>query len=209
MSYTDKITSDKILSLLRKKHEQDIFVSECKTGASGNGLRILDAWAMKRSWSPTQTIGYEIKVSRSDFLNDTKWEEYLKYCNSFYFVCPRGLISIDELPENVGLMYIASTGTRLVTKRKAVRREIEIPNKIFMYILMWRADIVHSTWNPRSRGIGREFWEKWLEKKRIDREFGRSVSIEIQRTIREKVDKVNQDNEALRYPDSLCLLFLG
>ena len=49
---------------------------------------------------------FEIKTSRSDFLGDDKWEKYLKYCDYFAFVCPEGVIKPDELPENIGLVYV-------------------------------------------------------------------------------------------------------
>jgi len=50
---------------------------------------------------------FEIKTSRSDFLRDNKWQNYLDYCNYFAFVVPEGLIDKSELPENVGLVYIS------------------------------------------------------------------------------------------------------
>jgi len=89
-----------IIKLLAQKHARDLFVSECKNGSTWfteGGLR-LDAWVMKRSWASPLTIGYEVKVSRQDFLSDSKWHGYLDYCNEFYFVCPPELIQPNELP---------------------------------------------------------------------------------------------------------------
>jgi hypothetical protein len=71
---------------------------------------------------------YEIKISRSDFKNDLKKgfegykkekgeyvkTQYLKHeslklgqlnCNRFYYVVPKDLIRIDEVPEYAGLIY--------------------------------------------------------------------------------------------------------
>lgn len=63
------ITAKAILELLRAKHAEDVFVPECKTGPSqGHDHSRFDAWVMKKSWANAATIGYEIKVSRSDFL---------------------------------------------------------------------------------------------------------------------------------------------
>jgi len=45
--------------------------------------------------------GYEFKVDRQDFLNEIKtekWKRYLSYCNTFSFVCPKGLIKKSEAP---------------------------------------------------------------------------------------------------------------
>ena len=112
-----KCNASEILRLLRSRHKDDVFVDEVKTGPTGNGLLILDAWAMKKSWSRPSTIGYEIKVSRSDFTRDSKWHGYLDYCNEFYFVAPPGIIRPDELPPEAGLLTVASTKTKVFTKK--------------------------------------------------------------------------------------------
>lgn len=51
----------------------------------------------------------EIKVSLSDLRGDTKWPEYLDYCDEFYFAVPAGfpLHDFDTpafLPEQAGLI---------------------------------------------------------------------------------------------------------
>ena len=93
------ITANKIQSLLAVKHSKDIFVPECKDGPTHTADHLrMDAWVMKRSWVRPLSIGYEIKISRQDFLNDQKWHSYLNYCNEFYFVCPAGLIDYDFGP---------------------------------------------------------------------------------------------------------------
>lgn len=51
-----------------------------------------------------QINGFEIKVSRSDFLKDDKWQTYLRYFNRFFFVTPPGLIKPDELPPEIYLL---------------------------------------------------------------------------------------------------------
>src|SRR3979411_1326455 len=40
----------------------------------------------------------------SDFLADTKWESYLKFCTHFAFVAPAGAIQRWELHRAVGLI---------------------------------------------------------------------------------------------------------
>jgi len=56
------------------------------------------------AWQPDKTWGYEIKVTKNDFKTDNKWQTYLNYCDFFYFVAPKGLIDLEELPEKVGLI---------------------------------------------------------------------------------------------------------
>jgi hypothetical protein len=50
--------------------------------------------------------GFEIKVSRSDFLGDQKWHEYTEFCSSLSIVCPEGLIRKEEVPGPFGLLYV-------------------------------------------------------------------------------------------------------
>jgi len=49
---------------------------------------------------------FEFKSCRADFRADKKWENYLKYCHTFTFVCPREVIQKDELPPGIGLLWI-------------------------------------------------------------------------------------------------------
>lgn len=141
------ITSAEILILLKAKHAGDVFVPECKNGASSGvkDLRKLDAWVLKRSYSPLKSIGYEIKVSRHDFEQDEKWMEYLGLCHEFYFVCSAGLIREEDLPKGIGLLWVSKAGN-LHTKRKAVSSEPETEpwNQLLVYVVMARAKIFAS-----------------------------------------------------------------
>lgn len=191
------MTASDIGKLLKARHSKDVYIPECKTGATytNSHLHILDAWVMIKSWVHPKTIGYEIKVSRSDFLNDNKWHEYLCYCNEFYFVCPSGLIQINELPPEVGLMYVSKTGAKLFKKKPAIYRDIEIPETIWRYILMARSQIT----NGYTATSNKEYWQNWLEHKRIDRYFGTNLSKTIRKTIDEEILKQREINEKLQY----------
>lgn len=72
---------------------------------NGVSSQRMDAWVIKPGY-PEHTTGYEIKVSRSDFLQDKKWHNYLPFCDVFYFICPPGLIQEAELPKEAGLIYV-------------------------------------------------------------------------------------------------------
>ena len=136
------ITSSDLKNLLRLKYEKDyVCIDECKTGASFGHYRIIDFWAMKKSWTNPGIIACEIKVNRQDFLADDKWKKYLDYCNEFYFVAPKGIIEKDELPPEAGLLITSTNARLLYCKKKAPFRDVKIPDSIFRYILMWRASI--------------------------------------------------------------------
>lgn len=185
-------SADGIKGLLAVKHSGDVFVPECKDGPThySNHVR-LDAWVMNRSWANACVTGYEVKVSRSDFVSDNKWMSYLPLCNQFYFVAPPGVIDPAELSPDCGLMVVAGegSGTRLLTKKKAPYRQVEIPEAIYRYILMCRVKVQ----DPEPTQTAQETWGKWLARKNEDRRLGYEVS----KAIREKSLEIERENQRL------------
>lgn len=138
-------SAQEIKQALARHHSKDVFVDECKNGPSwvSNGLLRMDAWVLPRKWNPANTIGYEIKVSRSDFTQDQKWVSYLPLCHYFFFVCPAGLIRAPDLPKGVGLKWYSRAGN-IHTKLWAERREPDTEKflQLLTYIIMCRSLIV-------------------------------------------------------------------
>uniref|UniRef100_A0A6M3ITM2 Putative DNA repair protein n=1 Tax=viral metagenome TaxID=1070528 RepID=A0A6M3ITM2_9ZZZZ len=136
-----------IKHLLQRYHESrgNVFCLECRNGSSSpqnpEDTRILDAWAMKPSFVSLTTYGYEIKVARSDFKGDNKWRNYLKYCSFFYFVCPKGLVTLDEIPDEAGYIEVSKNFKCLYRRRRPPRRPIEEPIGMYKYLLINRAKI--------------------------------------------------------------------
>lgn len=181
-----------ILALLESRHAKDVFIPECKDGPTHSASHLrMDGWAMTKSWAHPSTIGYEIKVSRSDFLQDNKWPAYLPLCNQFYFVAPKNLIDPSELSADVGLLVVAGDGdgTRLLTKKKAAHRDVEIPDSLWRYILMCRVQIADE--KPLETTVER--WRNWLARKQEDRYLGYEVS----KAIREKAKALETENQRL------------
>lgn len=184
--------AEEIVGLLAAKHHGDVFVAGCKMGPTQPGLLALDAWALKRSWTNPDAHGYEVKVSRADFLRDEKWRGYLPACNYFSFVAPRGLIDRAELPEEVGLLEVV--GSRLVTRRKAVYRPVDLHEGVARYVLMWRARIGADHADPAGR------WRAWLETKAVNRSLGQEVSAgvrDVVRAVRDECDGLRAENARL------------
>lgn len=187
-------SAQKILDLLAGKHAGDVFVPECKDGPTHSAAhQRMDAWVMKKSWAHPLCIAYEIKVSRGDFVNDNKWRGYLGYCNEFYFVCPSRLIVVDELPTEIGLLWVTRTGGRLLTKRKAVYRDVQIPDSVFRYILMCRAGIGEA---PQMQTPA-ERWRDWLAEKGENQELGWRVSKRIRELVQERITNARSQNRRL------------
>ncbi len=85
--------------------------------------------------------GFEFKTSRNDFKSDNKWHKYLKYCNTFTFVCPEGVINKNELPNGIGLVYVSPDGRS------------------------WMIEKVNFAWmkRPKSREVDKEVYLKMIE----------------------------------------------
>jgi len=191
------IAAHHIVELLAQKHSKDVFVSECKDGPSSGGMLKMDGWAMKRSWANPCFYGYEIKVSRSDFMSDTKWPGYLNLCNEFYFVCPNGVIKPEELSKDVGLLIVAKTGTRLFTKKKAPYRNIETPDGLLLYILMCRAKVVKSTYYVEQEE-NKDYWSRWLADKNAKLDLGTSCSRKLRKSYEEQVYNAQRDLKIMK-----------
>ena len=85
--------------------------------------RILDGMAFTQEYANMRSIGYEIKVSRADFLQDKKWPDYLPVCNSFYFVSSPEIIRPSDLPPDIGLYWVENDSLALV--KRAGRRIVQ------------------------------------------------------------------------------------
>lgn len=136
----DKVRAADIVVALAKRHEKtELFFTEVCPGPSYDGRR-LDAVAITRRWRDQRVYGYEIKVSRQDFLQDRKWPDYLSACHHFAFVCPAGLIAKEELDDCVGLLYYYPEAQLLKAVRKPMYRNIETPIGMIWSILINRVE---------------------------------------------------------------------
>lgn len=71
--------------------------------------------------------GIEIKVSKSDFLNDKKYTEYAEFVNKLWIAVPKGLVAVckKNTPKNIGIMYLEDGEIKV--KRQA--QELNPENK--------------------------------------------------------------------------------
>ena len=77
-----------------------------------SGRERCDAWGWSWGYPPCSVL-VEVKVSRSDFLADRKkpHRQEGKGVGTYrYFMCPEGLINIDDLPDRWGLLWVNKRG---------------------------------------------------------------------------------------------------
>ena len=125
--------------------------SEVKSGPSwgqgGRRLLIMDAVAIKNSWSRPCIEAFELKATRADFLRDRKWPQYKAYCHKLSFVCPPGVVTLKDLdgPErsDVGLLYYSAEHDSVWVKRRALHRKIDLRSaevvSMLLYLAYYRA----------------------------------------------------------------------
>ena len=186
-----QVTSSDIKKALAKKHgDREFFITDCKNGPTGTGLLQFDGLAIYKSWAHPNIVGYEIKVSRSDFLRDAKYSRYLPYCHEFYFVTPTGMVQRQEVEESIGLIWYNPTTGSLTTKKKAIHRNIEINAEMLLYIIMNRLDSDRLPFHSTQA----EYWKDWLNNKISNRELGWQVKSKLLNQIRE----LEQENRRLK-----------
>lgn len=183
------IKSVDIKKALADKHVKDFFITECKSGSTWltptGDMKILDGLAIRKSWSHPCFTGYEVKVSRGDFLRDAKFYTYEELVNCLYIVCPNGMIERTELPESVGLMYYNPETKALTTRKKAIWRKIEYSPDMLLYIIYSRLDSDRIPFYSDKR----EYFEGYLADKYSCRMLGRDVKSKL---IAENIKLKNQ-----------------
>lgn len=185
----EKVTSTAIKIALAEKHRKDFFLTEVKSGptqlAVPGGLKILDGLAIRKSWTNPCFTGYEVKISRGDFLRDAKFYTYEELCNCLYIVCPKGMIDRTELPESVGLMYYDPEKETITTRKKAIFRKIEYSPEMLLYIIFSRLDSDRYPFFSDKR----EYFEAYLAGKNDNRVLSHAVRTKIVQ------DKARLENE--------------
>lgn len=202
-----KVRAYEIKKALARRHSDKskwaIFF-EVKNGPThyAKELLIMDALAIKKSWVNPCFQGYEIKTSRSDFLQDEKWRGYLNYCHKFYFVCPKGMISrkeIENMDENVGLIYYSEdyANCNLHTMKAPVLSNQEIPPAEMLYYI-----IISKLESDRYPFFStkKEFFKNWLKEKKDNKKLAMRLEGEIGNILYEqqrKIDKIEAQKKRL------------
>jgi hypothetical protein len=205
----EKITASHIKKALANIHTNDFFATECKNGPTYNpapgGLLIFDAIAIAKSWARPQITVYEVKVSRSDFLRDGKYQCYLPYCNEFYFVVPKGLIKKEELPTEVGLKYYYPETGAIKTVKKAIYRYVEINAMMMFYIIMNKIDSDRIPFYSSKAEYAAAYIESQQQQYEIGKEFGTKLTKEVDQ-LKKQLSRTSAAAKELELLDKIIIV---
>lgn len=112
----------------------------------------LDVAAMRLSWSRPMLTGYEVKISRADFLSDIrsgKWRHYLPYVERLFFAVPLGMVHLREVPDECGLLHRGSRWR--AAKLAPVQIVTPERRQAFVQSLLFRH--YPAVWQQHSRGL--------------------------------------------------------
>jgi hypothetical protein len=65
-----------------------------------------------------ETVIVEVKTSTADYRSDRKWNEYLEFCDAFYFAVPSAF-PIALLPSECGLLIADDYGAEILRRPAA------------------------------------------------------------------------------------------
>ena len=104
-------------------------------------------------------LGFEVKVSRSDFLQEIREPEKRApleaLCAACYFVSPRGIFDPGELPAGWGWMEVRPSG--LIMRREASHRAAATPVAVYHTLMKRLHDI---RWYDRAKRPALVDWPK-------------------------------------------------
>lgn len=138
-------TSQMLQALIEHVGTEVICVEEMPFG---NGKSRCDLWTIHPWMSKKyKTVAYELKVSRSDFKNDSyeKQKLVLKHSQQFYYVTPAGLIEPHELPDWAGLIEWHGDNTFKTVIRSVTRPEIEASMSLIVNALRYSTRVRRDT----------------------------------------------------------------
>jgi hypothetical protein len=173
------VTTPMVRDLLRKRYAAPewAFMEEVAP-KTGGGTRYADGVAVNLWSSRGHAVhGFEIKVSRSDWLRElkdpSKAEAVFRYCDHWFIVAPRDVVRAGELPPTWGLLEVRTAG--LVAAVAAPKLEAQPMSRAFFASLMRR---------------GFELLDAQAERKIAD------ARAEVERRVEEAIDRRSKEAQS-------------
>lgn len=168
---TKVFTSENIENLLSNRFSPPAwaFLPQVRNGTGyAKAVRTADALAM--GLYPSRGLylhGFEIKVHRSDWINElknpAKAEAIAQFCDYWWIVAPKDIVKSEELPSNWGLMIPYGATTKIIKEAKQLKSKN--PDKVFLAGVLRKAqETITPTAELRENYIkGREVGRKNAE----------------------------------------------
>lgn len=105
------------------------------------------------------SVVIEVKVSHSDFMADKKKFARNKDNENYamgtfrYYLCPEGVISQDELPEQWGLLYYVNGKIKKIVQAPEQKNVERIWDIMVLWSIMRREGLVGKTYNYRNTTV--------------------------------------------------------
>lgn len=145
MKKEKSFTEDDVTVLLEKKFSAPewAFFSQVANGTGGTSSRRADGVAFNLWPSRGLAIhGFEVKVSRRDWLNELKnpgkSEDIQKFCDHWWVVAPKDVILEGEVPKTWGHFEVQSG--RILLKKEAPELQAIMVDRPFLAALMRKLD---------------------------------------------------------------------
>ena len=166
------ITAGMIRELLRSRYSGDEWYLrfEVPNAAGNGGTGYADAVAMNMWPSRGLTIhGFEIKVSRSDWLAELqkpeKSEKFFHHVDRWWLVAPKHIIQEGELPEQWGFIAATPKTLRMVKNAPVIKHDSKLMDRHFVSAVFRHPEIGSSSF---SEGVNNAVA---AEKRRLEIEF--------------------------------------
>ena len=174
------------------------------------GVSQADVVTIKPSYNRFNLDIYEVKVTRSDFLNEIKKKKYensLPHCNRFYFAVLQGIAKAEEIPDGLGLIVRGDNGWSTV--KAAKKRDVEFDQQMMLSLLFFNGRVFNkkrvemsrshyinvNTWDrDRLKGFSTKIKDALINYNRLESKY-KNLLYEASRKIKFATEKEKEDFE--------------
>lgn len=161
----DKVTSSAVKQAIAASFAAPAYQTFFEvSNATGYGIKSYADAVSMGVWPSTghEIHGFEVKVSRSDFLNEmknpAKAMPIMQYCHRWSLVCPVNMVKLDEVPSTWGVYWFKDGAIRKA--RQSPILQAKPLTAEFVASLVRRAGDIDRAAVAKAVNDAREQWEK-------------------------------------------------
>lgn len=193
-------TESSVLDALETKYPgppQWVFLRHVPNGTSSQKTRTADAMAIG-CWNSVGIAlhGHEVKISRGDWLKEiqdiSKAEACSHHCHFWWVVSPDGIVKIEEMPANWGLLVVSKKedGYSLRVRKAATKNESAHLDYDFFAAALRKCRTDDPQQIELKKKMGEEYWRGIKEGEKRGNVDARIIALEkayteLKATVRE------------------------